>query len=292
MHFTIGDGSITSMILAGALLRRAETLMNAEVHPSIIADGYSKAHDKAQEILLSLAQKFDIDDRESAARSADVPRDQALSRGGGIPRALGRRRDREGQGPKSHGCIHRPRPDRRHQEDRRDDLRLPADHRGRAVEGTHEVLDAVRHPRREDSVHQRAAPSAPNFPVPNLRPDIQLRQRPGDDEGVQGRGVAHAHGEDFDPVIKTGANVIVSSKTYDDHVQVALGRLGIMAIRKANEHDHKRLAKACGGNILAECANMTKDDLGYAGHISRKEPRGRQLDILRGMQGPQRRSRS
>jgi chaperonin GroEL (HSP60 family) len=43
----VGDGTTTAVIVAGALLVKAEELIEKQVHPTIIIDGYRKAADKA-----------------------------------------------------------------------------------------------------------------------------------------------------------------------------------------------------------------------------------------------------
>src|ERR671939_469406 len=47
----VGDGTTSSVVLAGALIEKAEELINKEVHPTIIVDGYQKASEKALDIL-------------------------------------------------------------------------------------------------------------------------------------------------------------------------------------------------------------------------------------------------
>jgi chaperonin GroEL (HSP60 family) len=42
----VGDGTTTSVILAGELLGKAEDLINKGVHPTVIVEGYIKAADK------------------------------------------------------------------------------------------------------------------------------------------------------------------------------------------------------------------------------------------------------
>src|ERR1700693_6486369 len=55
----VGDGTTSAVIIAGALLEKAEDLISKEVHPTVIVDGYSKAVEKAQEILEEIAEKID-----------------------------------------------------------------------------------------------------------------------------------------------------------------------------------------------------------------------------------------
>ncbi|MBS7639667.1 MAG: TCP-1/cpn60 chaperonin family protein, partial [Candidatus Bathyarchaeia archaeon] len=47
----VGDGTTTAVVLAGELLNKAEELLNKNVHPTVIIDGYRKAADKALEVL-------------------------------------------------------------------------------------------------------------------------------------------------------------------------------------------------------------------------------------------------
>jgi len=47
----VGDGTTSSVVLAGALLANAEELIEKGVHPMVIVDGYRRAATKAQKIL-------------------------------------------------------------------------------------------------------------------------------------------------------------------------------------------------------------------------------------------------
>ena len=43
----VGDGTTSSVVFAGALLEKAEELINKDVHPSVIVDGYNAAAEQA-----------------------------------------------------------------------------------------------------------------------------------------------------------------------------------------------------------------------------------------------------
>ena len=58
----VGDGTTTAVILAGELLSKAEGLLDKNVHPTVIIEGYKKASEKAQEILDQIAIPISIDD--------------------------------------------------------------------------------------------------------------------------------------------------------------------------------------------------------------------------------------
>src|SRR5712691_3671132 len=55
----VGDGTTSAVVLAGALLEKAEELIDKDVHPIIIVDGYTRAVEKAQDILEKMAEKVD-----------------------------------------------------------------------------------------------------------------------------------------------------------------------------------------------------------------------------------------
>src|SRR5581483_3516575 len=59
----VGDGTTTAVIIAGELLRRAEELID-DVHPTLINQGYRKAHQKALEVLDQIAKPVSTTDRE------------------------------------------------------------------------------------------------------------------------------------------------------------------------------------------------------------------------------------
>jgi chaperonin GroEL (HSP60 family) len=53
------------MILAGELLSKAENLIDENIHPTLIIDGYNKSHDKAQEVLNNMATPISINDEKA-----------------------------------------------------------------------------------------------------------------------------------------------------------------------------------------------------------------------------------
>src|SRR5947199_323831 len=66
----VGDGTTSVVVLAGALIEKAEELITKDVHPTIIVDGYRKSSVKAIEILNNLAQKIDPGDKSQLIRIA------------------------------------------------------------------------------------------------------------------------------------------------------------------------------------------------------------------------------
>ncbi|MBA3044186.1 thermosome subunit, partial [archaeon] len=65
-----GDGTTTAVILAGELLKKAESLVEQNVHPTIIVGGYRLASEKACEILEKIAEKVSAKDKEMLKKIA------------------------------------------------------------------------------------------------------------------------------------------------------------------------------------------------------------------------------
>jgi archaeal chaperonin len=74
----VGDGTTSSVVLAGALLEKAEELLNKDVHPSIIVDGYTAASEQALKLLQKIGIKVDVKDKELLIKIARTSMDSKL----------------------------------------------------------------------------------------------------------------------------------------------------------------------------------------------------------------------
>src|SRR6266581_1576624 len=68
----VGDGTTTSVVVAGELLKKAEDLIDQGLHPTVIVDGYRAASSKALEILDQIAIKVDPTDKATLRKVAEV----------------------------------------------------------------------------------------------------------------------------------------------------------------------------------------------------------------------------
>lgn len=67
-----GDGTTSVVVIAGALLAAAERLLGKGIHPSIIAESFQRAAERAVEILLEMSHKIQLTDREALIRAAST----------------------------------------------------------------------------------------------------------------------------------------------------------------------------------------------------------------------------
>ena len=65
----VGDGTTTSVVLAGNLLRKAGELLDQKIHPTVIIKGYELAAKKAEETLANVAEPVVLSDKEKIGRA-------------------------------------------------------------------------------------------------------------------------------------------------------------------------------------------------------------------------------
>ncbi|PSN95910.1 thermosome subunit, partial [Candidatus Marsarchaeota G2 archaeon ECH_B_2] len=66
----VGDGTKSTVVLAGELLRRAEELIDKKIHPTVIVSGYRKAEETALNVINQLAKPISLDDKETLKKIA------------------------------------------------------------------------------------------------------------------------------------------------------------------------------------------------------------------------------
>src|SRR5512139_3689474 len=66
----VGDGTTTAVVLASELLKKAEELLEQNIHPTILVSGYRKAAQKALESISKTAEPLDINDRKTLLKVA------------------------------------------------------------------------------------------------------------------------------------------------------------------------------------------------------------------------------
>src|SRR3990172_9011298 len=65
-----GDGTPSAVIIAGELLSKAEELIEKDVHPTVIIDGYQLAQEKALETLEKIAIPVDLKNQDYLKKAA------------------------------------------------------------------------------------------------------------------------------------------------------------------------------------------------------------------------------
>ncbi len=68
----VGDGTTTSVVIAGNLLKKAADLIDQSIHPTTVIKGYELASKKAMEVLNSISEKVTVSDKDTLVKIAVV----------------------------------------------------------------------------------------------------------------------------------------------------------------------------------------------------------------------------
>ncbi len=277
----VGDGTTSAVVLAGALLEKAEELLDKDVHPTVIVDGYSKASRKAMEALEEVAEKVTPSDKgwlvkvartsmqtklvvKEAAELAELVVDAMLAVSEKAEKGYRVDIDNVKVEKKPGGSLK--------------DTRL--------IQGI--VLDKeVVHSGMPKVVEKAkiALVSAP-FEIEKTEFDAKLNindpsmmKKFLDEETKMLKGMV-------DKVVEVGATVVVCQKGIDDIAQHYLAKAGVLAVRRAKESDMTKLAKATGARVVNNFEDLSPADLGYAAHVEERKVEEDKWVFVEGCKNP------
>ncbi len=277
----VGDGTTSAVVVAGSLLEKAEDLINKNVHPVVIVDGYSKAADKAQKILEEIAEKVDPESRADLLKVANtsmltklVNEDSPHLAGIVVDSILQVAEKREG-GFKADI----------------DNVKVEKKPGGALtdtamVQGI--ILDKeVVHsgmPKRIDEAKIALVNSALEIEKTEFSAEIRINdpqqmQQFMDEESNILRGMV-------DKVKTAGATVLVCQKGIDDLAQHFLAKAGVLAVRRVKESDMTKLAKATGARMVSNLDDLTGKDLGYAKLVEERKLEDDKWVFVEGCKNP------
>lgn len=275
-----GDGTTTAVILAGELLKKAEELIELNIHPTIISSGFRMASDKAVEVLEGLSTKISLDDEETLinlALTSMTGKSAGMLRNHLAPLAVSALR---AVAEESGGNLKVD----------KDDIKLEKKKGGmltdtELIEGL--ILDKER-------VHS-GMPKLLNDPkIVLLNSALEYKKTEVDakieitsPEQLQGfldeeERILKAKA---DKIKAVGANAVICQKGIDDLVQHYLAKFGIYAVQRAKSSDMDRLAKATGGRVVTNIDDLSADDLGSAGKIDERKIGGDSMTFITGCKG-------
>jgi len=262
----VGDGTTTSVILAGELLKRAEKLLAQKIHPTVITEGFRKAADKAVEILDSISVKSGIDDKKGlkdaamtcmsskiVVESKDMLADICI----GAIEAVA-----EKENGKWTADIEKVQIQKK-EGDMIDDTSL--------IKGI--ILDKeVVSPGMPKSVKDAKIlliQSAIEIEKTEFDAKLQITspeqiQQFLDEEEKMLRTMV-------DKIVNSGANVVICQKGIDDMAQHFLARANVMAVRRVKKSDLEKLSSATGAMIITNLDDISPDTIGYAGLVEERK---------------------
>jgi len=277
----VGDGTTSSVVFAGALLEKAEKLLEKDVHSTVIVDGYQAASEKALELLADFAKSVKPDDQESLIKIAKTSMQSKLIS-----------EDSEPMSKLVVGAILKI------AEKNGDAYSVDLDNlkvekkSGASIQDTALIKGIVLD---KEVVHsgmptkiQKAKIALVNAALEVEKTEMSAEIRISDPTQMQ------MFLEEENRMLKemvtklhnAGTNVLICQKGIDDISQHYLAKHGILAVRRVKESDMTKLAKATGGRITTNLDDITEKDLGHADLVQQKKVETDKWVFIEGCKNP------
>ena len=255
----VGDGTTSSVVLAGSLLERAEELLDRNVHPSVIVDGYRKCRTKANEILRSMSTLVKPTDKDILNKISGTSMSSKVVSANShhlseivVESVLAAADDSNGNikvdidnikiDKKPGGSIH--------------DTSL--------IGGV--ILD-------KEVVHAGMPKRIQEAKIALINSPLEIEKTEFDAKiSISSPNQMKSFLEEennilksmVDKIVSTGANVLICQKGIDDVAQHYLAKANVLAVRRVKESDMAKLSRASGARIVTNVDELAQSDLGQS----------------------------
>jgi len=262
----VGDGTTTAVILAGELLRKAEELLDQNIHPTVIIGGYRKAVQKAVETLDKVGITVDLEDRETlkkvamtsmASKAVGVARDHLADIAIDAVKQIAEQRGERRVADIDHVQIIKK--------------------EGKSLSDTELVRGIIVD---KEVVHPEMPKRIENAKIALLDCPLEIEKTEFNAE-IRIRDPTQMKAfldketrmlkEMVEKIEASGANVLFCQKGIDDMAQHFLAKEGIIAARRVKESDMEKLARATGGKVITNLDDLKREDLGKAGLVEERK---------------------
>lgn len=255
----VGDGTTTAVVLAGELLAKAENLLDQNVHPTLIIDGYKKAADKAQEIVNNISIPMNIEDDKlltnvaltsMGSKGITVAKEHFAQLAVDAVKQVA-----EEIGGKLKADI--------------DLIKILKKH-GKSLDETElikgMVIDKeIAHPQMPKQVERAKIALLNNkLEIEKTEFDAKINIDSPEQMKLFLEEEERMLKEMVEKVSGAGAKVLFCEKGIDDVALHFLAKKNILAVKSVSSSDMEKLARATGGKIIASVKDLTSDALGEA----------------------------
>jgi thermosome len=277
----VGDGTTTAVVLAGELLKKAEELLDQEVHPTLLARGYRLAALNAQKVLEEMSVTISEKDTDLLKKIAIT----AMT-GKGAEAA------KEKLAEISVKAILRI------LEKENDQIMIDTDNIklekkvGAGVEDTELVEGVILDKERVNTGMPRMVEKAKialidsALEIKNTEIDAKIQITDPDQMQAFIDQEEKMLKKMVDKIANTGATVVFCQKGIDDIAQHFLAKQGIFAARRVKKSDMEQLARATGARIVTNLDDISSNDLGFAGVVEEKKVGDEEMTYVRKCKNP------
>ena len=273
----VGDGTTSSVMIAGKLLENAEKLLDQKIHPTIITKGYRLAEEKAQEILKEVSLEISPDNDEAlrqvamTAMTGKGAEDSKEKFSGLIVNAV--------KAIQNNGNIDLK------------DIKIEKI-KGSGIKDSELIFGIVLDKERISSDMPKKINQAKimlvDFPLELKNPEIDTKISITSPEQLHN----FVEGEEFeirkmvDRILISGANVVFCQKGIDDFAQYLLAKEGIYACRRVAKSDMEKISKASSGKIIGNLNEISPNYLGEAEIVEQIKKGEENFTYIRGCKNP------
>ena len=281
MDDEVGDGTTTAVIFAGELLKKAEDLIDQNIHPSVIVSGYQKAAEKALETLNKLSLDVDMDDRETLMKLATTSlRSKTVSSSrvhlsslviDAIKQII---EERDGETIADVDNV---------QIVKKEGKSLEETELVRGIIIDKEVVhDGM--PKRIEGAKIALVDAPLEIEKTEFDAEIRIRKPEAikgflDQESIMLRKMV-------DSVVGSGANVLFAQKGIDDVAQHFLAKAGVLAARRVKKSDMEKLSKATGAKVISNLVDLKASDLGSCELVEERKVGDDKMVFVEGCSDP------
>lgn len=277
----VGDGTTSSVVFAGALLERAEDLINKDVHPSVIVDGYNAAAEQALKLLEKIAVNVDVADKDLLIKIARTSMDSKLVSddspllGQIVVDATRQIADKTDSGMKVD--LDNIKVEKKAGGSMRDTKLI------KGIVLDKEVVHAGM-PKRIEKAKIALIDSALEIEKTEMSAEIRISdphqmQMFLEEENRMLKAMV-------DKVKEAGANVVLCQKGIDDIAQHYLAKAGVLAVRRVKESDMTKMSRATGARIVNNLDDLTAKDLGSADLVEERKVETDKWVFIEGCKNP------
>ena len=262
----VGDGTTTAVVLAGELLKRAEELLDQNIHPTIMVSGYRKAAQNAMETINKISIPVDVEDRETMKKVAVTSM---------ASKAVGPAKEHLAEiAIDAVKQITEKRGDRRLADI--DNIQIIKKTgksllESQLIKGLIIDKEAV-HPGMPKKL-ENAKIALLDCPLEIEKTEISAEIRIRDPNQMKAflDQETKMLNQMVDKIKAAEANVVFCQKGIDDMAQHFLAKEGILAARRVKQSDMEKLARATGGRMITNLDDLTPQDLGEAGIVEERK---------------------
>ena len=262
----VGDGTSSVVVLAGALIEKAEELITKDVHPTIIVDGYRKSALKSIEIFNHLAQKIDPGNKSELIRVARTSMQTKL---------VSKDSDELSE-VVVNAALQVSEPNESAYIIDIDDVKVEKKTGGslrdtKLIKGI--VLDKeVVHggmPKRVEKAKIALINSA--LEIEKTEFDAKININSPDQMKMFLEEENKMLKNMVDKIISSGANVAICQKGIDDVAQHYLAKSNVLSVRRVKESDMTKLSRATGARTVNNLEDLSSKDLGSADLVEERK---------------------